>query len=217
MTQQEIILRAKLSDYYKTIFEEELLNEIISCGILKSINANKNLIEIGDEMTHIPLILKGVVKIVREDENGNEILLYFLEKGDSCAISFINCINLSKSIFSGIVENDTEAIFIPIKKVEEWLIKYKSWRRFILDSYHLRLLEMVESIENLAFKKLDDRLLKYLQGRVKLIKSDTLKITHKEIAADLNTSRVVISRLLKVLENENKIRIARNRIYINSL
>lgn len=217
MTTDREILREKLSDYFSTIFEKELIEEIIENGILRTIKSHELLIDIGDKMTHVPLILNGAVKIIREDKNGDEIALYFLEKGDTCAISFINCINRSKSMFRGITEKDTEGIFVPVDKIDEWLKKYKSWREFVIDSYHMRLIEMVESIDSLAFMKLDDRLHKYLTDKVKIMNDTVLHITHQEIADDINTSRVVVSRLLKVLENEGKIKIRRNRIIINKI
>ena len=207
MTTDKEVLKNKLKDYYSLIFEEELVNEIINVGMHRTIKPNELLIDIGDKMSHVPLILNGAVKIIREDKNGEEIALYFLEKGDTCAISFINCINRTKSMFRGITEKETEGIFVPVEKIDEWLIKYKSWRHFIIDSYHMRLIEMVESIDSLAFMKLDDRLHKYLTDKVKIMKDNTLIITHQEIADDINTSRVVVSRLLKVLENEGKIKI----------
>jgi CRP/FNR family transcriptional regulator len=217
MIVDKVILRQKLDDYYTQIFEKELIDEIIEVGMLRKINGNELLIDIGDNMTHVPLILNGAVKIIREDKQGEEIALYFLEKGDTCAISFINCIHRSKSMFRGITEVETEGIFIPVEKIDSWLKKYESWRHFIIDSYHMRLIEMVESIDSLAFLKLDDRLLKYLTDKVKILKNNTLHITHQEIADDINTSRVVVSRLLKRLENEGKIRIFRNRIIIDNI
>jgi len=217
MTTDKDILREKLNDHYATIFEEKLIDEIIENGILRKIESNELLIDIGDKMTHIPLILSGAVKILREDDKGDEIALYFLEKGDTCAISFINCLHKTESIFRGITERETESIFIPVDKIDNWLKNYESWRHFIIDSYHMRLLEMVKSIDSLAFMKLDDRLLKYLTDKVKIMKDNVLKITHQEIADDLNTSRVVVSRFLKLLENEGKIKIRRNRIIVDHI
>jgi len=217
MTTDKDILRKKLNEYYTTIFEAELIDEIIDNGILRTIDSHELLIDIGDKMTHIPLILSGAVKIIREDDNGDEIALYFLEKGDTCAISFVNCIHKTKSMFRGITEKETESIFIPVNKIDNWLVKYESWRHFIIDSYHMRLIEMVQSIDSLAFMKLDDRLLKYLTDKVKIMNNNILKITHQEIADDLNTSRVVVSRLLKILENEGKIKIKRNRIIVDHI
>lgn len=217
MTTDKEIIREKLKDYYSLIFEKELIDEIVSTGIHRTINQNELLLDIGDKMTHIPLILGGAVKIIREDKNGEEIALYFLEKGDTCAISFINCINRTKSMFRGVTEKETEGIFVPVDRVEEWLVKYKSWRHYIIDSYHMRLIEMVESIDSLAFMKLDDRLHKYLVDKVKIMNNNTLIITHQEIANDIHTSRVVVSRLLKILETEGKIKIRRNRIIVDNI
>ena len=217
MTTDKDVLKEKLADYYSGIFEKELIDEIIETGIYRTVTSGDVLVDIGDTMTHIPLILNGVIKIIREDKNGDELVLYFLEKGDTCAISFINCINRSKSMFRGVAEKDTESIFIPVNRVDEWLKKYESWRHFIIDSYHVRLIEMVESIDSLAFMKLDDRMYKYLLDKVKIMKDNTLIITHQEIADDINTSRVVVSRLLKNLETEGKIKIRRNRIIVDSI
>ncbi len=217
MNTDKDFLRAKLNDYYSQIFEKELIDEITTLGIFRTIGSGETLIDIGDNMTHIPLILNGAIKIIREDKNGDEITLYFLEKGDTCAISFVNCINRTKSMFRGVAEKKTEGIFVPVNKVDEWLKKYESWRHFIIDSYHMRLIEMVESIDSLAFMKLDDRLLKFLTDKVKIMKDNVLIITHQEIAEDLNTSRVVVSRLLKQLENEGKLQIRRNRIIIDNI
>ncbi len=217
MNSDKTLLRSKLEDYYSQIFEKELIDEIVNLGIYRTLSSGEILIDIGDNMTHVPLILRGAVKIIREDKNGEDIALYFLEKGDTCAISFINCINKSRSMFRGIVEKETEGIFVPVNKIDDWLIKYKSWRHFIIDSYHIRLIEMVESIDSLAFMKLDDRLLKYLTDKVKIMQNNTLVITHQEIADDINTSRVVVSRLLKILENEGKLIIRRNRIIIENI
>ncbi|MCF6167746.1 Crp/Fnr family transcriptional regulator [Lutibacter sp.] len=217
MTTDKILIQEKLSDYYSEIFEKELLDEIVDFGVFRRMKSGEILIDIGDEMSHVPLILNGAVKIIREDKKGDEIVLYFLEKGDTCAISFVNCIHRSKSMFRGITEKETEAVFIPVEKVDDWLKKYETWRHFIIDSYHMRLIEMVESIDALAFMKLDDRLHKFLTDKVKIMKNNVLIITHQEIADDLNTSRVVVSRLLKQLENEGKIKIRRNRIIIDKI
>lgn len=217
MNTDKELLRAKLGDYYAEIFEKELIDEIVDLGIFRTIASGETLIDIGDKMTHVPLILSGAVKIIREDKNSDEIALYFLERGDTCAMSFINCINKSKSMFRGIAEKETEGIFVPVSKIDEWLMKYKSWRRFIIDSYHMRLIEMVESIDSLAFMKLDDRLYKYLVDKVKIMQDNTLITTHQEIADDINTSRVVVSRLLKILENEGKVIIRRNRIIVANI
>ena len=214
MNNQELILRQKIDDCYSNIFEKKLIDDIVKVGHFDKIKRGKLLIDIGSDMTHIALILNGVVKIIRKKENGEEIVLYFLEQGSTCAISFVNCINNKKSIFKGVVETTIEAVFLPVEYIDEWLAKYKSWRHFIIDSYHFRLIEMVDSIDGLAFMKMHQRLLKFLTDKVKISNNVDLKITHQEIADDLNTSRVVITRLLKQLHDENKIYSTRNKIRV---
>ena len=202
---------------YENIFEEALIDEIVEIGYFDKLKKGKLLIDIGDYLTHIPLILKGVIKIMRQEGNGDELVLYYLEPGDTCAISFANCINRKQSIFKGIVESNIEAVFIPVEVVDKWLAKYKTWRYFIIDSYHFRLLEMVESIDSLAFMKMKERIWKYLSDRVKVSKDYDLEITHQEIALDLNSSRVVISRIVKILHDEGKIFSTRSKVKLIEL
>lgn len=217
MTTQEAILREKIGEYYSSIFEKELIEEIIEVGFLDKYKHGEILVDIGENMTHIPLILSGAVKIIRKEKEGEELVLYFLEKGDTCAISFINCINRKESIFKAVVENDTEAIFLPVEYIDEWLASYKSWRHFIIDSYHFRLIEMVESIDGLAFMNMNQRLMKYLGDMAKINHDVNLNLTHQDIANDLNTSRVVVTRLLKQLHNEGKVYSTRNKVQVLEL
>ncbi|PCH78238.1 MAG: Crp/Fnr family transcriptional regulator [Flavobacteriaceae bacterium] len=205
-------MREKLNDYYSVVFEPELLEEIIKVGTFKKIKENELLIDLGGTMNAIPLLLNGAIKIVREDKNGDEILLYFLERGDTCAISFASGFAKVKSRIRATTEKESEIIFIPLEKLDEWLIKYKSWRNFVIDSYNVRMNEMMETIDALAFMKMDQRLYKYLCDKALILRETSLNTTHQEIAYDLNTSRVVVSRLLKKLEVEGKIKLFRNRV-----
>ncbi|MEE9350281.1 MAG: Crp/Fnr family transcriptional regulator [Flavobacteriaceae bacterium] len=207
-------MRLKLKDYYSVIFEPELLKEIEKYGNLVTLKQGDLLIDVGSKITQVPLLLNGAVKIMREDKNGDEIILYFLERGDTCAISFVNCLNNAKSKVRGVAEKDSEAIYVPVKKLEEWMGKYKTWREFVIESYSSRLDEMIEAIDTLAFMKMDERLFKYLSDKVKIMRDTTLNTTHQQIALDLNTSRVVVSRLLKQLEIAGKINLHRNKIEI---
>jgi CRP/FNR family transcriptional regulator len=127
MNAQEALLRDKLSDYYADIFEADLIDEIVKVGFLDKFKPGEILVDIGENMTHIPLLLNGSIKIIRQEKEGDELVLYFLEKGDTCAISFINCINRKESIFRAVVDSDTEAIFLPVEHIDDWLAKYKSW------------------------------------------------------------------------------------------
>ncbi len=207
-------MKAKLQDYFSIVFEPELLEEIQRFGTLVTLKKDDLLIDVGSLITQVPLLLNGAVKIVREDKNGDEIVLYFLERGDTCAISFVNCLNKSKSKVRGVAEKDSEAIYVPVKKLEEWMAKYKTWREFVIESYSSRLDEMIEAIDTLAFMRMDERLFKYLSDKVKIMRDTTLNTTHQQIAIDLNTSRVVVSRLLKQLENLGKIQLHRNKIEV---
>ena len=217
MNAQQAILKEKLEEYYADIFEKELIDEILKVGFLDKYKQGEILIDIGEKMTHIPLILGGAVKIIRQEKEGDELVLYFLEKGDTCAVSFINCINRKESIFRAVVDADTEAVFLPVEYIDEWLSKFKSWRHYIIDSYHFRLIEMVESIDGLAFMNMNQRLMKYLGDKAKVNQNPDLEITHQEIANDLNTSRVVVTRLLKQLHGDGKVYSTRNRVRVLDL
>ncbi|HBD25544.1 Crp/Fnr family transcriptional regulator [Flavobacterium sp.] len=207
-------MRDILDQAYSYIFEEALLDEIAKVAVYKEFKADDYLIEIGDYIKTMPLLLTGAIKILREDENGDELLLYFLERGDTCAMTLTCCMGQSKSRIRAIAETDGAMLMIPVEKMEEWLTKYKTWRNFVFDSYNVRLNEMLEAIDTLAFMNLDERLYKYLIDKAKVIGDTEIKNTHQEIAYEMHTSRVVISRLLKALELQGKIKLHRNKIEI---
>lgn len=202
---------------YGYLFDDSLMAEIEACGIPKSFPQGKIIMDIGDPITHMPLLLKGAIKILREDVDGDELLLYFLEKGDTCAMTFSCCMGKNKSEIRAVTESDTELLMIPVAKMEAWMAKYPSWREFILDSYHTRMMELLETVDTLAFMRMDERLLKHLQDKAMVTHDDSIYNTHQDIAHDLHTSRVVISRLLKKLEKDGKIEMHRNHIKILDL
>lgn len=207
----------ELEEAYGFIFEKELIKEIEQNGILKFAKEGEIIMDINDYITAMPLLLEGAIKILREDKEGNELLLYFLERGDTCALTLSCCLGQTKSEVRAVAERDTTFIMIPVSKIEEWTAKFKSWRNFIFESYHSRLTEMLETIDTLAFMNMDERLLRYLQDKAKINQSEELQVTHQQVAYDLNTSRVVISRLLKKLEMEGKILLQRNSIVVREL
>jgi CRP/FNR family transcriptional regulator len=208
---------AELRDGYGTIFEESLLLEISEVGIYKEVLEGHKFIEIGDYVRSMPLIISGAIKILREDGDGDELLLYFLERGDTCAMTMTCCMGQKKSEIRAIAELDTKLIMIPVQKMEEWTGKYRSWRNFVFQSYHHRFNELLETIDSIAFLRMDERLLKYLRDKVKVTNDKVVHSTHQEIAYELHTSRVVISRLLKQLEKLGKIELHRNKIEVISL
>ncbi len=210
-------MNQELKQHYGYLFEQELLEEISQIGVLKEFDEGVQIMDTGQYIRSMPLLLEGAIKILREDDNGDELLLYFLEKGDTCAMTLSCCLGNKKSEVKAVTELNTKLIMIPIQKMEEWTGKYKSWRNFVFESYHGRLMEMLTTIDSIAFLKMDERLLKYLKDKVSITKEDIVKSTHQEIAYELHTSRVVISRLLKKLENQGKIKLHRNYIKIIAL
>lgn len=199
---------------FSYLFDEEILNNISQVAELRTFKKNDIIIDIGQELKFVPLLIRGNIKVLREDNEGSELLLYVLESGDTCAMSLTCCMAKSVSKIRAIAEEDTTVIMIPIDEMRSWFDTNDSWRSFILQSYQIRFDEMLETIDTLAFMKMDERLFKYLTDKVKLTRSIDLEITHQEIAEDLHTSRVVVSRLLKQLEKEKKIRLGRNKIAV---
>ncbi len=210
-------MTTKFQQNYGYLFEQELLDEIEAVGIYKKVGQGDLLMDIGQPITMMPLLLTGAIKILREDDKGDELLLYFLETGDSCAMTFSCCMGKRISEIRAVAESDTELLMIPVGKMEVWMGKYKSWQQFILDSYHTRMLELLDTVDTIAFMKMDQRLLKHLQDKAMVNHDELVQTTHQEIADDLNTSRVVVSRLLKKLENEGKIAMNRNQIKVLAL
>ncbi len=203
-----------VKENYSNIFEEKLLEEIAQVAKIYDFKEGDVLIDFGDYIKNMPLLLKGAIKILREDFDEGELLLYFIEKGDTCAMTMACCLGDTKSEIKAVAETDVKLIMIPVNKLEEWLGKYKSWRNFVFNSYNNRLKEMLTAIDNLAFMNMDERLLNYLFEKAKINKTNRVQNTHQEIAYDLHTSRVVISRLLKALENEGRIKLHRASIEI---
>lgn len=199
---------------YGHLFEKELIEEIIEVGTIKEVPKGSEMMQIGQYIKSMPLLLNGAIKIMREDEDGFELLLYYIEKGETCSITLNCCLNHKQSEIKAIAEQDTELVMIPIQKMEEWMAKYRSWRNFVLESYNQRMNELLEVIDVIAFKKMDERLLEYLKNKLKFTEDHIIKSTHQDIAYDLHTSRVVISRLLKALEKNGNIILHRNSIEV---
>lgn len=207
-------MKKLLQETYGTLFEEKLIDEIVAVSLLRDFKQDDILIDFGDYIKKMPLLITGAIKILREDVDEGELLLYFIEKGDTCAMSMACCMGETKSEIKAVAETDGTVIMIPVHKMEEWLGKYKSWRVYVFNSYNSRLKEMLHAIDNLAFMNMDKRILHYLKDKVKINNSKEIKNTHQEIAYDLHTSRVVVSRILKSLENEGTIRLHRASIEI---
>jgi CRP/FNR family transcriptional regulator len=166
----------------------------------------------GKYIRMMPIVVKGTIKVFKMDDAGKEILLYYLSSNESCSMAYSCCVEAKKSEVKAIAEDDVELIAIPHSKLDEWLCKYPSWKNYIMRSFNERFLELLKSIESIAFHKLDERLVAYLKEKKRLSGSNVIKASHYLIADELATSRVVVSRLLKHLENDGKILLYRSEI-----
>ena len=210
-------IKELIKSKFPILIEPALLAEMERYCTSKTLDAGNNFIEIGDDVVAMPLLTEGVIKVVREDNDGNELLLYYLNGGDTCASTLSCCMERAKSEVRATVIETVTAIMVPIQCMEDWMKKYAGWRSFIMQSYRLRFEELLHTIDSIAFKKMDERLVDYL---IQLSEERNTKIllgTHQEIADDLHTSREVVSRLLKQLEKLGKIRLSRNKVEIVNL
>lgn len=204
----------KLKSNYGSQFEPQLIEEIHQIATFMEVPEGQDLIQPGQFIKSMPLLLSGSIKIMRPDDEGEELLLYHLEKGDTCAMTMTCCMGNTKSEIHAVTETPAQILMIPIGKMEEWSSKYKSWRNFVFNSYHERMMELLESIDNIAFNNMDERLENYLNDKIKILNSKHIYITHREIANDLHTSRVVVSRLLKKMEINDQIKLHRSFIEV---
>jgi CRP/FNR family transcriptional regulator len=203
-----------ISQGFDNIFEPDLIREIMQFGEIKSFSEGELIMDYGKYIRFMPLIVHGTIKVLKKDEMGKEILLYYLSANESCSMAYSCCMEAKKSEVKAIAEEDSQIIAVPHVKLDEWLCKYPSWKNYIMRSFNERFMELLRSIENIAFHKLDDRLLHYLKEKQKHTESAVIKASHNQIADELATSRVVISRLLKQLENDGKILLYRNELKI---
>lgn len=201
-----------LKNLFGKIFEEALLEEITRVGTLREVPADFELMDIGEPIKGVPLMLSGAIKISREDINGDELLLYYLEEGDSCTMTMAWEMGQQKSQIRAVTELPSQLIMVPLSAVEDWSSRFPSWRKFIFQSYHKRMEELLATVDSIAFDQLEKRLWAYLVEKKRVTKVSTLSITHQTIAQEMHSSRVVISRLLKRLEVDQKIRLHRNAI-----
>jgi CRP/FNR family transcriptional regulator len=205
-------IESLIKQKFPVLHEESLIKEIAENGNLVSHKAGDIVLEINHYIKSIFLLVDGSVKIIREDDEGNELFLYYLNGAQTCAMALTCCLNDMKSHIRAIAEEDCTIITVPIKFLDSWMDKYNSWKAFVFQTYNIRFNELLSTIDSIAFMKMDERLYKYLVDKVRATGKKALRVTHQEIAYELNTSREVISRLLKQLEKHDKIALSRNRI-----
>lgn len=201
-----------LKKQYGYIFSPELIKEIEALGEYREFKAGEEILDYGQVIKFLPLLLNGAIRILRENKEGQELLLYFLERGDTCAFTLNCCIGNKISEIRAEAETDVKLVMIPIQKLDEWMCKYTEWRAYVMRSYYERVNELLDVVDAIAFQQLDQRVFQFLKDKAMVSNDTTIVVTHQEIASYLNSSRVVISRLLKKLEIQGKIEIGRNQI-----
>ncbi|MCU0443947.1 MAG: Crp/Fnr family transcriptional regulator [Microscillaceae bacterium] len=190
---------------------------IAQSATLKKVEAGAVLMRTGQYFKSAMLVVKGRIKVFKEDDEGNEVFMYYLEPGSACALSMICAAKREASTITAKTIEETELITLPLALMDELMINYKSWYYFVLENYRQRFEELLETLESVTFKSMDERLEFYLKKQQKALKTNELKITHEEVARDLNSSRVVISRLLKKMEEAGKVKINRSSLLLKNI
>ena len=224
--------KAKIQNYFITILlmevtpqllkilfpsmEANLRDALVKEGQVKELKEGDVLVSSGQYIKSAFLVLDGVVKVSREDDEGKEFLMYYLEPGSACALSLLCAARNEKSAITARAITDATAISIPFQATEAWLKKYRSWHEFVVGTYRRRFEELLLTLDGVAFKSMDERLVFYLKRKEK-VSGKILTISHQEIANDLSTAREVVSRLLKKLEQIGVVKLTRNHIEIVDL
>lgn len=196
------------------LFEETLIEEIEQTSEFKTYPSNDVLMRKGQYIRSTMLILSGLVKVYREDEEGNEFLMYYLKPGEACALSMVCAARQEASPIMARAVSETDVLMVPIETMSEWMGKYKSWYQFVIETYRSRFDELLLTIDSVAFRGMDERLEFYLKRAQEAEQKNVIDTSHQEIANELNTSREVISRLLKKMEQLGKVKLNRNSIEI---
>lgn len=204
----------EIKERFKNIFEADLIGELESKGKFLHATPGDTILDIGQTVRQVPLILEGSVKVFRMDEDGRELLLYYINPNESCAMTFTCCMQQYPSEIKAVAEDDVTILAVPVSVMDEWLVRFPTWKAFVMRTIRNRFNEMLKTIDQIAFQKLDERLVGYLKDKGRLTGSTIINLSHQQIADELATSRVVISRLLKKLENDKKVILYRNQIKI---
>lgn len=196
---------------FGAILEEELRAN----SQLKTLPAETVMMQSNSYIRSIPVVVSGSMRVMREDEDGREILLYYIKPGESCIMSFLAGIHEDTSKVKLVVEEDSEVLMLPIAKASEWIKVYPEWADFIFKLYHKRFEELLDVINAVAFQKLDDRIVTLLKRKASVYGSNEFSITHQQLSEELGTTREVVSRLLKQMEKQQLITLSRNKITLN--
>ncbi|MDR6920482.1 MULTISPECIES: Crp/Fnr family transcriptional regulator [Chryseobacterium] len=207
---QESVLSSEFSS------SPELVEKLYQNGITKHYHEGDIILDENASIRSIPIVMKGMMKVIRTEEDGREILLYYIKSGESCIMSFLGGMHNEKSVVKAEVEEDSEILFLPVDKVSLFIKEHPEWLDYIFRLYHKRFEELLDIINAIAFKKVDERLLDLLNKKAELTQSQTITTTHEQLANELGTARVVVSRLLKQLEDAGRVKLGRNKIILLS-
>lgn len=199
-------------EQFKMLFEPDLVKAIEDQATPVSIPEGDIILDVGQVIRSVPIILSGLVKVSRVEDDGKELLLYYVNPNESCAMTFTCCMQQHVSEIRATAEEPVTMLAIPIHLMDEWLVKFPTWKNFVMKTIRNRFHEMIQVIDQVAFKKLDVRLVSYLKEKSRVTGSTLINLSHEQIASELATTRVVISRLLKALENDGKVLLYRNQI-----
>ena len=199
------------------MISNSLLDRLKAEGTIKTFQPDAVIIEENDYIKNVPIVLSGSIKVFKQDEDGREILLYYIKPGESCVMSFLGAACNGTSKIRAVVEDKAEVLILPVHKAIDLIRDNPAWLEFIFQLYNRRFEELLEVVNAIAFTKVDQRLLDFLKKKAKMLGSKEISITHQQVADELGTAREVVSRLLKQLEKENKIALSRNKITLLSL
>ena len=194
--------------------QPQIVEKLNAYGTSKLFNEGDVILNENANIRAIPIVTRGSIRVMRTDDDGREILLYYIHAGESCIMSFLGGLHHDTSKVKAVAEEETEILFIPVERVNELIKEYPEWLDYIFRLYHKRFEELLEVVNAVAFKKTDERLLNLIKKKCELNNTNTLQVTHEQLAHDLGTARVVVSRLLKQMEDEGLVKLGRNKILL---
>jgi len=197
--------------------EKALLEEIERTGTIKEIEQGESLLDEGQYIKWVPLVLEGSLTVTRMGEGGGEYLLYYINPGELCSMSLTCCMTLQRSTIKIVAETDSTILMIPVGMLESWMMKFKTWKEFMMYSYRKRFEELVDIIDALAFMNMDGRVARFFRERYSKSGEKVYNGKHQDIADSLNSSREVVSRILKKFEKEGLVILGRNRVDYSGL
>lgn len=213
--QQDPTIEDRIRQLFPVFEEEELIAEIAQKAHFITLPPDEVILKKDAYVKVVPLVLSGLVKVLQEGEE-HDLLMYYIEAGESCIMSVTACFNNEKSRIKAVIDEEAEILAVPADLVVRWYKQYPSWNEFVTTLYRKRFLNLLDGFNSVVYDGIDDRLVHYLKQKAKSRASNELQLTHKKIAEDLGTAREVVSRLLKALETEGKVKIGRGKLTLTA-